>query len=136
MYNGSGPVLLTHAAGCVTINSTIALSAMHHECPVFVFGDAFYRVPGLVHPGETVEALDRFWAAPQPVDMALFRRFQAHLQRTTQLNGSFYAPSFYTSMSRAVVDVLESVSDMAPPAIPAAAPHASPRGAVRVVTPA
>jgi capsular polysaccharide export protein len=115
MYNGSGPILLAHAAGCVTINSTIALSAMHHGCPVFALGEAFYRVPGLVHPGDTVDDLDRFWTAPQPVDLPLFRRFQTHLQRSTQINGSFYAPSFFGSMSAAVVDALNSPTGAATP---------------------
>jgi capsular polysaccharide export protein len=37
MQSGHGPTLMAHAAGLVTVNSTMALSALHHGCPVYAW---------------------------------------------------------------------------------------------------
>lgn len=84
------PSLLDHACGAVVINSTVGLSALHHQTPTMVCGTALYDMPGLTFQGE----LDDFWhAAPNAKpDRALFQRFRNYLVATTQLNGSFYKP--------------------------------------------
>ena len=106
MHTGHAPTILTHAAGFIGVNSTMAISAMHHQCPIFAFGDCFYRLPGLVADGRDEAALDRFWVNPAPVDMQLFAQFRAHLARETQINGNYYLPWFYPAMSAAVVSRL------------------------------
>ena len=103
LFNGSGPQLLEHAAGFITVNSTMALSAMYHHCPVYALGDAFYKIDGLVSPGVDEAGLDAFWTAPQPVDAALYRRFREYLLQNSQINGSYYLPGFYEGIVRAVL---------------------------------
>jgi capsular polysaccharide export protein len=82
------PTLLTHARGVVVINSTVGLSALHHDRPLKVCGEAIYDMDGLTYQG----GLDHFWnhAGETPVNRELFERFQTYLIEHTQLNGSFY----------------------------------------------
>ena len=103
MMTGHAPTILTHAAGFVGVNSTMALSALHHHCPVFAFGDCFYRVRGLVADGRDEAALDRFWSNPPLVDAALFACFRALLVQETQINGNYYLRRFYPAMAGAVI---------------------------------
>lgn len=86
------PTLIHHARGVVVINSTTALSALHHAKPVIALGEACYNIPGLCHQG----SLESFWHKPQPVvNYKLYLRFRYWLIRTTQLPGSFYKPAFF-----------------------------------------
>jgi capsular polysaccharide export protein len=80
------PMLLKHARGVVTVNSTTGLQAMYHGTPVCVLGECLYAMPGLVH----TDGLDTFWRDPAPVESALYKRFRAHVVKRTQLNASFY----------------------------------------------
>jgi capsular polysaccharide export protein len=80
------PMLLKHARGVVTVNSTTGLQAMYHGTPVCVLGECLYAMPGLVHTG----GLATFWRDPEPVELGLYKRFRAHVVKRTQLNASFY----------------------------------------------
>jgi capsular polysaccharide export protein len=82
------PTLLTHARGVVVINSTVGLSALHHQTPVITLGKAIYNLPGLAFQG----SLSRFWteAEQQTPDLVLYWKFRAYVVDHTQLNGSFY----------------------------------------------
>lgn len=82
------PTLLKRARGVVVINTTVGISALHHEVPTKVCGIATYDLPGLTFQG----SLDAFWtAAPHcKVNRVLYERFRRHVISATQLNGSFY----------------------------------------------
>jgi capsular polysaccharide export protein len=82
------PTLLDHARGVVVINSTVGLSAVHHDAPTKVCGAAIYDMAGLTFSG----SLDSFWreSAQVRVDRNLYRRFRGYLVTHTQLNGNFY----------------------------------------------
>ncbi|OED44245.1 hypothetical protein ACH42_08090 [Endozoicomonas sp. (ex Bugula neritina AB1)] len=80
------PELYHHAAGVVTVNSTVGISALLHKVPVKTMGKAMYDILGLTHQG----SLDSFWKKPQPVDMDLFERFHSLLFQKTQINGNFF----------------------------------------------
>jgi len=82
------PTLLDHARGVVVINSTVGLSALHHQKPLKVCGSALYNIDGLTFQG----SLDEFWnkAAAIKIDKRLYTRFRNYLITKTQLNGSFY----------------------------------------------
>ena len=82
------PTLLNHARGVVVINSTVGLSALHHQTPVITLGKAIYNLPGLSFQG----SLPRFWneAEQQKPDLALYWKFRGFVVEHTQLNGSFY----------------------------------------------
>ncbi|MDD0799463.1 capsule biosynthesis protein, partial [Campylobacter coli] len=51
------PTLLKRALGCITINSTVGLSAILESCPTKVCGNAFYDFEGLAYP----KKLQFFW---------------------------------------------------------------------------
>ncbi|AMO58713.1 capsule biosynthesis protein [Endozoicomonas montiporae] len=85
-HDVSLPDLYDHAAGVVTVNSTVGVSAMLHSVPVKVMGRAMYDIEGLTHQG----SLASFWQAPQPVDRQLFKQFHSRLFQKTQINGSFF----------------------------------------------
>lgn len=79
--------LIPHAAGVVTINSTVGMAALEVDCPVFVLGRAVYAIKGLAAD----EDLDTFWRYPQFPDSNLYRSFKRVVLFTTQVNGGFYS---------------------------------------------
>ena len=82
------PTLLNNAVGCVVINSTVGISALHHNCPVKVCGNAFYDIDGLTYQG----GLNTFWqeAKMGKPDHELYLKFKNYVVLKTQINGSFY----------------------------------------------
>lgn len=86
LESGHLPSLLDHARGMVTINSTTIGQAMFHRCPTIALGRSMFDMPGLTHQG----SLASFWCAPEKVDSALFKSFQAVVMHTTQINGGLY----------------------------------------------
>ena len=86
---GTPPELLRHAAGIVTINSTIGVTALHLGVPVKALGNAVFDVPGLT----CQSPLDRFWRAPTPPDPGLMAAFLRALVGTTQVKGGYYEPA-------------------------------------------
>jgi capsular polysaccharide export protein len=82
------PTLLEHARGVVVINSTVGLSALHHNKPLKVCGKALYDIEGLTYQ----RSIDAFWSdeSLRGPNAELFARFQSHLIQRTQLNGNFY----------------------------------------------
>ena len=94
------PTLLGQSRGVVVINSTVGLSAVHHDTPVKVCGSAVYDMQGLTFQG----SLDEFWqaASSEKIDRKLYNRFRNFLINQTQLNGNFYTrmdiPGSYTGL--------------------------------------
>ncbi|MCB9659674.1 MAG: hypothetical protein H6726_18650 [Sandaracinaceae bacterium] len=78
------PTLLKHARGCVTINSTVGLSAIHHRTPTKVMGKAIYDMPGLTHQGD----LESMWDAPEMVNVETYQAFRWWLLEHNQANGN------------------------------------------------
>ncbi len=86
------PRLLKNALGCITINSTVGLSAILEGCPTKVCGEAFYDFDGLSYP----KKLQFFWREahiykPNPT---LVLHFKNYLLKTNQFNGNFYKNYF------------------------------------------
>ncbi|EAI6907577.1 capsule biosynthesis protein [Campylobacter coli] len=86
------PTLLRNALGCITINSTVGLSAILEGCPTKVCGDAFYNFEGLAYP----KKLQFFWreAHAYKPNPSLVINFKNYLLNTNQFNGNFYKNSF------------------------------------------
>ena len=80
------PTLLTNARGCVVINSTVGLSAIHHNILVKSLGEAIYDIPSLTFQG----TLDDFWKSTDKPDLGLYRAFKSHIVDRTQINGNYY----------------------------------------------
>lgn len=87
------PTLLDKAIGCVVINSTVGISALHHNCPLKVCGNAFYDIEGLTYQG----SINAFWkeAKMHKPDHKLYLKFKNYVVLKTQINGSFYLSSFF-----------------------------------------
>ncbi|TKX32207.1 capsule polysaccharide modification protein KpsS [Campylobacter aviculae] len=86
------PRLLKNALGCITINSTVGLSAILEGCPTKVCGKAFYDFEGLTYP----KKLQFFWreAHAYKPNTILISNFKNYLLRTNQFNANFYKNSF------------------------------------------
>lgn len=80
--------LVTHAAGVVTVNSTVGLHSLRAQRPTMALGTAIYDLPGLTHQG----GLASFWNTPELVDPLLLNALLAALAGTIQVRGSFYDP--------------------------------------------
>ena len=98
--SGHLPTLLEHACGVVVVNSTVGLSALHHERPLVVLGTAIYNMPGLTWQGK----LDDFWRGGDLPDMHLYHAFLDYVMHHTQINGDFYTR---TGIEMAVAGAVE-----------------------------
>ncbi|WP_185643609.1 capsule biosynthesis protein [Burkholderia contaminans] len=98
--SGHLPTLLEHTRGVVVVNSTVGLSALHHERPLVALGTAIYNMPGLTWQGK----LDEFWHCGDPPDMHLYRAFLDYVMHHTQINGDFYTR---TGIEMAVAGAVE-----------------------------
>lgn len=99
-------LLVDHAAGIVTVNSTVGLTALERGRPVIALGQAVFGIPGLTFRGD----LSGFWRAPEPPDAALLADFRRVLLQACLVNGNFYtedgiALAVQTSIARLTSDV-------------------------------
>lgn len=82
------PKLLKNALGCITINSTVGLSAILERCPTKVLGKAFYDFEGLTYQ----KKLQFFWreAHAYKPNSKLVLNFKNYLLQKNQFNANFY----------------------------------------------
>ncbi|MBU0499544.1 MAG: capsular biosynthesis protein [Gammaproteobacteria bacterium] len=88
LETGDLELLLRHAQGVVTVNSTVGNLSLGFGCPTITLSDPVYNLPGLTFQGN----LGDFWQAREKPDAELFRRFRQTLIHTSQVNGGFYCP--------------------------------------------
>ena len=86
------PTLLDHAKGCVTINSSVGISALIHGAPTMTMGVAAYELEGLTYKG----LLDDFWTQHGGVNMQLVTKFTNLLKHTSQAQGVLYQKLYAT----------------------------------------
>jgi len=103
LEGGTPHDLLVNAAGIVTINSTIGITALHHKVPVKVLGNAIFDVPGLT----CQEPLDAFWKDPPRPDSQLMAAFVRALCGATQIKGGYYDPASKACALAGFVERLE-----------------------------
>ncbi|WP_448588124.1 capsular polysaccharide export protein, LipB/KpsS family [Thermocrinis sp.] len=86
--NGDVEDFIEHSIGCVTINSTVGLTALRMYKPVMVMGRCVYNVKGIVFDS----TLDEFWESAMSwrVDKELVDKFVYFLIKETQVNGSLH----------------------------------------------
>jgi capsular polysaccharide export protein len=117
---GVSDALLANAAGVVTVNSTIGLTALRLGIAVKTLGKAIYDVPGLTHPGD----LGGFWSDPRPPDAAFVNAFLRALIGASQVKGGYYTRA---AQDRALPDFVERLEHgpyaLARRSTYAAAPH-------------
>lgn len=80
------PRMLAHSKAVITINSTAGISALIHNKPLIVMGQALYDIKGLTYQGH----LNQYWAANFKPDARLFKKFSIYLRANTQINAVFY----------------------------------------------
>jgi capsular polysaccharide export protein len=86
------PTLLDHAKGCITINSSVGISALIHGAPTMTMGVAAYELEGLTYEG----SLDDFWTQHGVVNEQLVTRFTNLLKHTSQAQGVLYQKLYAT----------------------------------------
>jgi capsular polysaccharide export protein len=101
---GHLPTLLENASGVIVVNSTVGLSALHHQCPLKALGTAIYDMDGLTWQGE----LDDFWIHAEPPDMTLYQAFLDYVVHQTQINGDFYTRTGIAMATAGVLHKLEA----------------------------
>ena len=89
--------------GVVTVNSTVGLSAIHHEVPTLCLGKSIYAHEGLVTKG----SIDLFWSKQSQVNVSKYKLFEKNLKALTQMPGSFYK-----NQSLAIKSISDKVSHL------------------------
>ncbi|MBP0579789.1 capsular biosynthesis protein [Labrys sp. LIt4] len=92
--DGPTGLLIRHARGMITVNSTTGILALQRNCPVFVLGNAHYAIDGLVAHGDE-DKLKQFWSAPFLPNAAARDAFISHMVTETQINGSYYLSRYF-----------------------------------------
>ena len=99
---GDLEVLVKHALGTITLNSTVGNVALAFGCPTLCLAPAVYDVVGL-----TAQCgLDAFWHQLPKPDPELFALFKAVVTHTTQINGGFYCPQGIALAAQASAKIL------------------------------
>jgi capsular polysaccharide export protein len=104
LRDGTPLEVLRRAAGVVTINSTVGLTALIEGVPVKVLGNAVFDVPGLT----CQEDLDGFWGDPVPPEPGLMQAFLRALVGATQVRGGYYERE---SKARAIAGFVERIEE-------------------------
>src|SRR5579863_702753 len=103
LHGGTPTELLRNAAGVVTVNSTVGITALGLGVPVKALGNAVFNVNGLTS-GST---LDDFWRDPLPPDPDLLAAFLRALIGATQVKGGYYQHGAQECAVAGFVDRLE-----------------------------
>jgi capsular polysaccharide export protein len=80
------PELLTHSKAVITINSTAGISALIHNKPLKVMGNALYDIKDITYQGE----INQFWCSDFTPDRKLFKKYRQYLLENTQINAVYY----------------------------------------------
>lgn len=105
--------LLSVAAGCITVNSTVGLQALECSVPTLFLGKSMVADAGLT----SSVSLDDFWARPGKVDASALLQYKRLLTMHTQQPGSFYrnrqiaAEACARAISAALANVPEKKPD-------------------------
>ncbi len=106
-------IVLDHADGLITVNSTGGLTAVVRGLPVMCCGNAIFNMAGLTFQ----DGLDRFWRESAPPARATVDAFVNYLQTHSQINGGFHHRVGIELTARAITRVITENSS---------APHLAP----------
>ena len=95
--------LLSRAAGCVVVNSTVGLHALQAGCPVKCLGIATYDMTGLTHQG----SLDAFWRRPERPDPEGVSALIRLMASVLHVRGDFFSPEGRRAGVSGFVELLE-----------------------------
>lgn len=104
---GDLTLLLKHAQGVVLVNSTVGLTALSMNCPVYAMGKAIFNRDKLTVQG----SLDAFWKQPTPPDINFVEAFVTYVKAHSQVSGDLYSR---TGRKHAVMGSLQRLLEDAP----------------------
>lgn len=93
LHTGRLGELARHASGMVVINSTSAFSALNHNVPVLVLGEAVYRHEDVVTTGKTEADVEAFFKLRHAKQRDVIDAFLGCLKAGHLIPGDFYAAS-------------------------------------------
>jgi len=91
LHSGRIGDLARFSSGMVVINSTSAFSALHHDIPVLVLGDAIFRHDAIVTLGSSEADIVTFFKLRQAKSRRLVDAFFAEIKSQSLIPGDFYA---------------------------------------------
>ena len=91
MHTGHIGELTKHASGMVVINSTSAFSALHHNVPILVLGEAVFRHEQVVTCGETAQDVKAFFHIRQVKDRTTVDAFVNAVKSESLIAGDYYS---------------------------------------------
>lgn len=101
---GDLAALLSAAAGCVVVNSTVGLHALQAGCPVKCLGVATYDMTGLTDQGP----LDDFWSSPFRPDLSDVSALVRLMAAAIHVRGDFFSALGCSAAVAGAVRLLES----------------------------
>jgi capsular polysaccharide export protein len=90
LHSGRMGDLAKHSSGMVVINSTSVFSALHHDVPVVVLGEAVFRHSEIVTLGETEADVAGFFKVRHTKPKLKIDAFIAAIKAQSLLPGDFY----------------------------------------------
>ena len=104
LESGKMGTLTQHAGGMVVINSTSAFSALHHQVPLLVLGEAIFRRASIATIGDNAESITRFVSHRTLKKSADIEAFINAVKAHALLPGDFYANKTQRVTAQHVVD--------------------------------
>jgi len=90
LHSGRMGDLAKYSSGMVLINSTSAFSALHHDIPVLVLGDAIFRHEAIVTLGASEADIATFFKLRHAKSRVLIGAFFAEIKSQSLIPGDFY----------------------------------------------
>jgi len=91
LHSGRMGDLTQKASGMLVINSTSAFSALHHDIPIMVLGEAVFRHDDVVTLGETEADIEAFFSLRHARSQIFVNAFMSELKVQSLIPGDFYA---------------------------------------------
>lgn len=106
--------LAAHASGMVVINSTSAFSALHHNTPVLVLGEAVFRHNEIVTLGKNKDDIAAFFKLRQSKSRRMIDAFFSDLKAASLLTGDFYVAAGRKVAIESILKRLKGLESLAP----------------------
>ena len=102
--------LTANSSGIVVINSTSGFSALHHNKPLLVLGDAVFRHDEIATTGNSKEDIRIFFEHRQAKASDVIEQFFDTVKSQSLLSGDFYVSAGRKEAIRNIVQKLEDIT--------------------------
>ncbi len=114
LHSGRIGDLADHSSGMVVINSTSAFSALHHDVPLLVLGEAVFRHDSVVSIGETEADIAAFLNQRHVRTRDNILAFLRDLKAESLLPGDFYIASGRRAAAAAIIGKIAAMQARTP----------------------